>query len=336
MECSQEAIVKILGKLSLRVPQIQVDLPLQLDIKRDIEEVLYNFQVTSKETALVTSDLEGKINYFLATKELEGLSKLTINNYRYTLNKLALFFNKPLISITVPDIKMFLYSLTDNRQANTLNTLMTPVKLFFQWCQNEEFIVKNPCASIKPVKEPKRVRQPLSIENVELLRDSLTDIREKALFEFFISTGCRLSEVINTKISDIDFNRKSLLVIGKGDKQRRVYFTERCKRALINYLDSRSDTCEYLFIRDKSPLTKLGSRGVQDIVNKMKKAANLPKEIKVTPHIFRHTFATMALNAGMKIDIVQHLLGHDDPSTTQIYAKLLETNVEHTYKQLVS
>lgn len=334
--CNSEVVVKLIGRLTTQLPHLEVDLPLQLDVKRTIEEVLYNYEVTSKETALVTSDIDGKINYFLATKKLEGLSPLSIKNYEYTLRKFGNFFNKPLSTITNADIKMYLYSITEGRQASSLNTIMIPIRLFFSWAQNEEFIIKNPCSSIKPVKEPKRMKSPLSIENVELLRDSLTELREKAIFEFFISTGCRLAEVREAKISDIDFNNKTLLVIGKGNKQRRVYFTERCKRALINYINSRTDSCEYLFIREKAPYTKLGSRGYQDIVKAMKKKSGIPSKIKVTPHIFRHTFATHALNAGMKIDVVQHLLGHVNPSTTQTYAKLMESNIEHTYRQLIS
>lgn len=333
--CNDEVIVKLIGRLSCKIPKMEIDLPYQLDIKRVVEEVLYGYEVTSKETALITSDLDSKINYFLASKKLEGLSSLTIKNYEYSLRKFSEFFNKPLSTITTPDLKMYMYSLADGRRESTLNTIMIPIRLFFDWAQNEEFIIKNPAKKIKPVKEPKRMKQPLSIEQVELLRDSIITKREKAIFEFFISTGCRLAELLSVKISDIDFTRKTLLVIGKGDKQRRIYFTERCKIALLNYMKSRKDSNEYLFVTNKCPYEQLGRRGVQTIVQKMKLQSGLT-DVVLTPHIFRHTFATMALAAGMKIEIVQHLLGHEDPSTTQIYAKLQESNVEYTYKQLVS
>lgn len=334
--CNSEVVVKLIGRLTTQLPQLEADLPLQLDVKRTLEEVLYSYEVTSKETALVTSDLDSKISYFLATKKLEGLSPLSIKNYEYALRKFGSFFNKPLSTINSADVKMYLYSISDGREASTLNTILIPIRIFFQWAQNEEFIIKNPCFNIKPVKEPKRLKHPLNIETVELIRDSLTTLREKAMFEFFISTGCRLAEVRECKISDVDFINKTLLVIGKGNKQRRVYFTERCKRALINYLKVRTDKCEYLFVKDVAPHTKLGSRGYQEIVKAMKVKAGIANDIKVTPHIFRHTFATMGLNAGMKIDVVQHLLGHENPSTTQTYAKLQESNVEHTYRQLIS
>lgn len=335
--CNDEVMVKLIGKLTTELPSLEVDLQEQLKVKKVIEEVLYNYEVTSRETALTTSDLEGKINYFLATKKLEGLSPKTLRNYEYTLRKLQNVFYKPVSTITTADIKMLMYSEAEKKSPSSMNTFMTPIRLFFKWLQNEEFIIKNPCASIKPVKEPKRMRKPLTEEQVEILRDCILTRREKAILEFFLSTGCRLSEGLNVKISDVDFVNKTLLVIGKGDKERRVYFTERCKRTLLNYLNSRKDTCEYLFVTDRKPYRKISSRGMEAIVNKMKIKAGLDGKIKVTPHIFRHTFATQALRSGMKPEIIQQILGHEDVGITlKVYAKLAQTEVEHSYRMLVS
>lgn len=228
-----------------------------------------------------------------------------------------------------------MYSESGNKTPSSINTFMTPIRLFFAWLQNEEFIIKNPCASIKPVKEPKRLRKPLTEEQVELLRDSMLTRREKAILEFFLSTGCRLSEVLNVKIKEVDFNNKTLLVIGKGNKERRVYFTERCKRTLINYLKDRKDACEYLFVTDRKPNRKISTRGMQVIINKIQVKAGL--DIHIHPHIFRHTFATHALRSGMKPEVIQQILGHGDVGITlKVYAKLAESDVEHSYRMLVS
>ena len=335
--CNDEVMVKLIGKLTTELPNLEVDLQEQLKVKKVIEEVLYNYEVTNRETALTTSDLEGKINYFLATKKLEGLSPRTLRNYEYTLRKLQNVFHKPVSTITTADIKILMYAEAEKKSPSSMNTFMTPIKIFFAWLQNEEFIIKNPCASIKPMKEPKRIRKPLTEEQVEILRDCILTRREKAILEFFLSTGCRLSEGLNVKISDVDFVNKTLLVIGKGDKERRVYFTERCKRTLLNYLNSRKDTCEYLFVTDRKPYRKISSRGMEAIVNKMKIKAGLDGKIKVTPHIFRHTFATQALRSGMKPEVIQQILGHEDVGITlKVYAKLAQTEVEHSYRMLVS
>lgn len=333
--CNEELAIKIIGKLTLEMPELEVNLPKQLEIKRYVEEIIYNYEVTSKETALVTSDLDGKINYFLATKKLEGLSAATLKNYTYTLRKLEKFFNKPASTISTGDIKMFMYSESNTKSPAGLNTFMTPIRLFFKFLQNEEFIVKDPCASIKPVKEPKREKKPLTEEQVEMLRDCLLSKRDRAILEFFLSTGCRVAEVGNVKISDVDFINKTLLVIGKGNKERRVYFTERCKRAIMNYLKERSDNTDYLFVSSRAPYKKLNNRGYQVIVDKMQKMANI--EMNITPHTFRHTMATNALRSGMAPECIQQILGHNDVGLTlRVYARVAQTEVEYSYRKLVS
>lgn len=333
--CNEELAIKIIGKLTLEMPELEVNLPKQLEIKRYVEEIIYNYEVTSKETALVTSDLDGKINYFLATKKLEGLSEATLKNYTYTLRKLEKFFNKPASTISTGDIKMFMYSEGETKSPSGMNTFMTPIRLFFKFLQNEEFIVKDPCASIKPVKEPKREKKPLNEEQVEMLRDCMLSKRDRAILEFFLSTGCRVAEVGNVKISDIDFNHRTLLVIGKGNKERRVYFTERCKRAILNYLKERKDSTEYLFVSKKAPYKKLNNRGYQVIVKNMQRMANI--EMNITPHTFRHTMATNALRSGMAPECIQQILGHNDVGLTlRVYAKVAQTEVEYSYRKLVS
>lgn len=331
--CNDEVMVKLVGKLTQEMKELEHDLQRQLVVKRIIEETLYNYEVTSKETALTVSDIEDKINYFLATKKLEGLSSTTLKNYEYNLRKLQDAFHKPIASINVADIKMLMFKESENKIGSSMNTFMTPIKIFFAWLQNEEFIIKNPCASIKPVKEAKRMKKPLTEEHVEQIRDTELTLREKAVLEFYLSTGCRLSEGLDVKIKDIDFTNKTLLVIGKGDKERRVYFTEKCKRALNNYLESRNDTCEYLFVTLKRPYRRVGARAMENVVNDIRNKADLPRGL--TPHILRHTLATQALNSGMKLEVVQSLLGHENPSTTQIYAKLSQSNVEHSYRTLI-
>lgn len=345
--CNNEVIVKLIGRITLEIPSLGVDLPEQLKIKRVIEEVLYDYEVTSKETALVVSDIEDKVNYFLATKKLEGLSDATLRNYNYNLRKLCSCFNKPVTCITTGDIRMLMYKEKDSKTESSMNTFMISIRLFFKWLQNEEFIIKDPCANIKPMKEPKREKKPLNEEQVEMLRDCMLSRRDRAILEFFISTGCRVGEVEKVKVKDVDFVNKTLLVIGKGNKQRRVYFTERCKRAILNYFKEREEDgiySEYLFCSMKAPgkkktntkpYKKLGSRAYQEIVTKMQIMANI--EMRITPHTFRHTMATFALRSGMKPEVIQQILGHNDVGLTlRVYAKIAQTDVEHDYRKLIS
>lgn len=330
--CNEEASIILLGKLTLDMPALEIDLQKQLDIKRLIDEVLYKYEVTTKETALITSDINQKASLYLACKKLEGLSKGTLYNYRMELEKFDLFFHKPISTISSMDIRMYMGSITDGRMASTINTKMVPIRDFFQWLQNEEYIISNPTKKVKAMKEPYRERTPLTNEQVEIVRDGLIDRRDKAIFEFLLATGCRVGEIINIKISDIDWTRMSLLVIGKGNKQRRVFFNERTKVVLNKYINNRKNISEYLFTSIRLPFNQLGTRGVQVIINKIESKTGVGTNLY--PHIFRHTFATRALSSGMPLEVVQVLLGHETIDTTRIYAKVKETNIEHMYKQI--
>lgn len=331
-DCSNELSVILTGKITMLFPELQVDLQRQLEVKRTIDEALYSYEITSKETALVTSDIEQKASLYIQCKKLEGLSKKTLYNYSLELNKFSQFFHKPISTINSMDIRAYMNAMSEFRSASTTNTKMSIIRDFFQWLQNEEFIISNPTKKIKNVKEAKTEREPLSDEEVEVIRESLEDIRDKAVFEFLLSTGCRAEETVNVKVSDIDWHKMSLKVIGKGNKERRVYFNQRTKVILRKYLEIRNWSSEYLFNSIRGKHGKIGTRALQLMVKKMGERV----EIHLYPHLMRHTFATRALNAGMALEIVQALLGHSNVGTTQVYAKVKEFNVQHAYRQLVA
>jgi len=329
--CNDELSVILTGRLTVELPELEVNLQKQLNIKRIIDEVLYKYEVTTKETSLVASDIEAKAGLYLACKKLEGISEKTIYNYRLELQHLNNFFNKPVTTITSMDIRMYMATIGKGVQENTLNTKMVPIRDFFQWLQDEEYIISNPTKKVKSVKEPIRERDPLTDKQVEIIREGLTDIRDKALFEFLLSTGCRLSELTGIKLSDLDMERMTLLVIGKGNKQRRIYFNDRTKIIIEKYLTTRLGECEYLFCSNRRPYGKLKQRAVQLIIKKIEEKTKPGR--KLHPHIFRHTFATKALNY-MPLESVQTLLGHSQISTTLIYAKTNEANTEFMYRKI--
>ncbi|MEG0051202.1 MAG: tyrosine-type recombinase/integrase [Terrisporobacter sp.] len=330
--CSEEASIIMLGKLTVALPMLEVDMQQQLGIKRIIDEVLYNYEVTSKVTSLVTSDIRQKAQLYLSCKKLEGLSHNTLYNYSLELSKFDSFFNKPVSTINSMDIRMYMASITECRSEATVNTKMVPIRDFFQWMQNEEYIIANPTKKIKTVKEPHRERTPLTNEQVEVIREGLEDRRDKAIFEFLLNTGCRVGELVNIKINEIDWEKMSLLVIGKGNKQRRIFFNERTKIALKKYLQYRNGTSKYLFCGLRQPYKNVSTRGMQVVINKIEK--NTRVGVNLHPHLFRHTFATRALSSGMPLEVVQALLGHESIDTTQIYAKVKEVNIEYMYRRI--
>lgn len=329
---NEELSLKIINMLVEELPFLEMQVQTQVNIKRKLDELLYKYEINSKSTAVVTSDILEKAKLYLACKKLEGQSQSTLYNKALELKSFANYFNKPVSTITSMDLRMYISNMNKNIKPVTINNKMSKIKDFFQWLQDEEYIISNPCKKIKDIKDTKLERQPLTDEQVEIIREGLKDIRDKAVVEFFLATGCRCSEVANVKVKDIDWNNKTLFVIGKGNKERRVYFTDKCKIVLSKYLSSRAGNSEYLFCSSRFPYGKLTNRGLEIIVKKIGIKTNIG--VHLHPHLFRHTFATRALNQGMPIEMVQLLLGHSKIETTQIYAKVKQANIEYFYKKL--
>ncbi|MBY6871654.1 tyrosine-type recombinase/integrase [Clostridium botulinum] len=322
-----EVVIKLVGKLSMEFEEID-----QLKARTIIEEVLYKYRVLPEETGLVTSDIEEKLQIYLASKKLDGLSLKTLKNYQYNLAIFADRLRKPLGTITTMDLRMFLAVRCKNMKATSVNGQISILKSFFGWLADEEYIPKNPAKKLKQTKEPKRLRHAMTEEEIENLRQACKTEREKALVEFLISTGCRLSEVVGVNKDDINWYEMSLNVIGKGDKERKVYFNIKTKIYLKKYLNRRKDNNEALFVTSRRSYARLGGRSVQREIKKIANRAGINKSIY--PHLFRHSFATSKLNAGMPLPVIQHLMGHENPATTQIYAELSEENIKHEYKKI--
>lgn len=327
MNCSEEATIKILGKLSLEYPEID-----QLKIRNILDAVLSNYDVLTKETSLVQSDLIDRAMMFIAVKKLDGLSEKTLYNYKLHLQRLNQYVLKPVNFITTTDIRMYLAQISKDKKQSTLATEISVLKSFFGWMHDEEIIEKNPMKKIKQPKVAKRLRSALTIEEVERLRDACSTSRERALLETLYSTACRLDEVVKLNKNDINFNTLSARVIGKGDKERIVYLSSKCKLYLEKYIYSRNDNCDALFVTSRRPHSRLGRRSIQKEIANIGIIANIEKPIY--PHILRHSFATHALQSGMTLDTIQRILGHTDPSTTQIYSELNDSTVQQEYKKL--
>lgn len=330
--CNEEISIRLIGKLSLEIPSL-ADLQQQLIVKRVIDEVLYNYDVMTKETGLITSDIEDKINMFLACRKLDGLSYDTLDNYKLVLLRFSDFYHKPLVSITSMDIRVYLSRVYNNHKSSTINTIISTLKTFFQWCVNEEYLIKNAMSKINLTKTEKRIRKAMNEEQVELLRKACIDSRERAILEFFISTGCRVGEIVKINKSDINWYEMSLNVIGKGNKERKIYFSTKSKLFLMDYLADRKGESDddSLFCSSKSPFNRLGIRAVEREIKNIAERSKV--NINVFPHLCRHTYGTSKLNSGMPLSVLQDLMGHENPSTTLIYAKLSEENIMHEYKK---
>ncbi|WP_244833359.1 site-specific tyrosine recombinase/integron integrase [Clostridium sp. BJN0001] len=328
MNCNEEFIVKAIGKLTL---EFNYNWDEQKKLRELLYLALYNYEVVSSEKSLVASDLKEKILLYLQVKKLENYSKATLKNYTYTLRKFSDFIVKPVSTITKNDIRYFMALNYSKLKPSTINNKIACFKTFFEWLEQEELIQKNPARSLLGTRLPKHLRHSLTLEELEKIRMACINLRERALIEFIFATGCRISEVMNTNISDIDFSNNSLKVIGKGEKERIVFFNDKTKLHLKKYIDTRDDENRALFIATKSPFNRLSRRSLEVAVSNIGKRAKIGKP--VFPHLLRHTMATLGLQSGADITTIQHLLGHTTPSTTQIYAENSLDNLKHEYKQ---
>lgn len=323
---ARHELAKRLVSLGLSAPGITVEA---------VENVLKDYTII-READDGKSDLKKRITYYLGAKKIDGLSPRTLANYRYTLEMFSGRVEKSVGKISTDDIRAYITYLSEERglAETSLQTHISVLRAFFGWLYAEEKIKKNPMAKIKSLKlDKKNARQALSVEELERLRDACVTYRDKALVEFLVSSGCRLNEVAQLRVADLNFGERTVTVLGKGDKERTVYFSVRSRLMLREYIEGRKGG-DGLFVSMKAPYDPLKPRAIQRIIHTLSQRAGLGS--RVHPHLLRHTFATLALNSGMDVTVIQRLLGHENIATTQIYASMNEEIVKHQYNKYVA
>lgn len=335
MSClSEELSIKLIGKLTLVIPNLEIDMKKQLEVKNIVDTILYDYEITNKCKELTTGDILEKAQLYIACKNLEGLSKKTLKNYFLFLEKLDMFFNKPCSTINTMDLRMFLSAYGNGKQASTVNGYITYLKNFFGWLQDEEYILKNPAKKLAFTKVPKIILEGYKPDNLEKLRASCITIKEKAFFELLESTACRISEIAGLTIDNINFSDKSMKVTGKGNKQRIVYFSTKAKLNIEKYIKERKGESNHLFVSDHAPYQPIKTRALQLILKNIAKRSGVDERVHC--HKFRRTQATYLLNSGMSLPGVQKILGHESPETTQRYARLSDENLKNEFKRIVT
>ena len=271
-----------------------------------------------------------KLKKFIATKRLEGVSENTLDQYHRAICKLFESIKKPLDKINTDDIRYYLSNYNEERNVSnvTLNNMRKYFSTFFQWCLDEDLIEKNPMRRIKTIKQIKTIKEPFSDIEMERIRRASKGIRNKALIEFLYSTGCRVSEVVGLDIKHVDFVHNSVIVNGKGNKQREVYISDKAMYWLNEYIRSRKDKNSALFIGKGQK--RLQKSGIEAALRKIGADASVEK---VHPHRFRRTIATNLINKGMPVQEVQQILGHSKIDTTMLYCKIDKNNVQSSHRK---
>lgn len=318
------------------VCEIGESLELSIDSQQRVLDTIYkctlNYDIYEIEEE--KSSFEEILNLYIQTKKIEGLEKGTLQNRYYLLRELDKYLNKSYDKITLSDLRMYIMHKQEKLKVTSVNGIITQIKTFFAWLVDEDYIEKNPAKKLKKSKEPVRLVKSLSTVNLEKLRINCTKDRDRAIVEFAFATGMRVSEIKEVNIKDLDMSNNCIITIGKGDKERKTFFSDKTKFYLERYLSTRTDNNKALFVSVRKPYERLSSRAMQDIIFKIKKKAGI--EAKVTPHVLRHTMATKMIEGGADITTVQALLGHQNITTTQIYAETSMDKVRYQYKQCLN
>jgi integrase/recombinase XerD len=299
------------------------------DVHAAIWSCLSRYEI--RGTAASTS-FEETVRQFLSAKQVDGLSAKTIREYRRSLAAFGAAVGNPLpAGITADDVRSYLSGLAaSGLKPSSVQTYANILRSFFSWLQSEGQIDRSPMLKIRSRRlDRKHSRQPLTSRELEKVRRVCAAPRERALLEMLVSTGCRVSELRLIQLSDMDFRTRSITVTGKGSKTRLVLFSPQAELALDDYAPQSG----YLF-PGAAPDQPMSVRSIQKIIHALGVRAGLPSSLH--PHRLRHTFATLAINRGMELPILQQLLGHESADTTEIYAKLSPGTVARAYARTVA
>ncbi|MDO5849071.1 MAG: tyrosine-type recombinase/integrase [Methanobrevibacter sp.] len=294
---------------------------------KDISIFAHDCQFSEKDNKTL-------LKLFLSAKHVEGCSDKTIVYYKSTIEKMFSKINKRVENITTDDLRQYLTIHKQERNSSkiTMDNIRRIFSSFFSWLEDEDYILKNPVRRIRKVKTGRVVKEVLSDEDLEILRDNCNEIRDLAIIELLISTGIRVGELVRLNIDDIDFYERECVVFGKGESEREVYFDARTKIHLMQYLESRNDDNAALFVSLRNPHSRLTINGVEKALRKLGLKSGIEK---VHPHKFRRTMATLAIDKGMPIEQVQKLLGHIQIDTTMKYAMVTQNNVKFAHRKFI-
>lgn len=320
-----EKIATVLNEMSAYLSIAQMKKLQEVIVKTFSENEICHQNISNEEF----------LEMFLTAKKIEGCSERTIKYYRMTTNHLLGYLTEPIRKVTTETMRQYLvdYQKINNCGKTTVDNIRRNISSFFSWLEEEDYILKSPMRRIHKIKTKKTVKNIISDEEIERLRDSCDNIRDTAMVDLLYSTGIRVGELVRLNREDINFSERECVVFGKGDKERRVYFDAKAKIHLEEYLQSRTDTNPALFVTLDQPYDRLKISGVEIRLRQLGRKLKIEK---IHPHKFRRTMATRAIDKGMPIEQVQKILGHSQIDTTMRYAIVNQNNVKASHRKYIA
>lgn len=321
----EEKLVNILNEMAeyLSVPQM----------KKLQEVLLDNLSNSSAQKENIENSEYLKL--FLDAKRIEGCSERTLQYYKVTVEQMLKRISTPIRKMTTDEIRTYLveYQQRGGCSKVTIDNIRRNISSFFSWLEEEDYILKSPMRRIHKIKTKTVVKEVISDENMEKMRDACDEMRDLAIIDLLYSTGIRVGELVRLNIEDVNMEQRECIVFGKGDKERRVYFDAKAKIHLMEYLASRTDNNPALFVSLDGRHKRLEISGVEIRLRQLGRKLSLDR---IHPHKFRRTMATRAIDKGMPIEQVQKILGHSQIDTTMQYAIVNQNNVKNSHQRYIA
>ena len=307
---------------------------LSAEQQKKLQQVLIAKLSESRQKSEPATNEDYKTLY-LNAKKIEGCSERTIIYYGTTLDHFFGVVKESVRKVTTERIRAYLadYQKINNCSNATVDNIRRNISSFFSWMEEEDHILKSPMHRIHKIKTVKQVKEVISDEVIEKLRDTCKCSRDLAMLDLLYSTGMRVGELVKLNKSDVNFEERECIVFGKGDKERRVYFDAKAKLHLLVYLKERNDDNPALFVTLDSPHNRLKISGVEIRLRELGRSIDVAN---IHPHKFRRTMATRAIDKGMPIEQVQKILGHSQIDTTMRYAIVNQNNVKSAHRKYIS
>ena len=321
----EEKLVKILNEMAEYLSISQM---------KKLQEVLLK-NMKEQEDSISEATNYDYLEMFIAAKKIEGCSDRTVAYYKATVEHLLKCIDTPIRKITTDEIRSYLakYQEKSGCSKTTVDNIRRNISSFFSWLEEEDYILKSPMKRIHKIKTVQPVKETISDELIERLRDACLCKRDLAMVDLLYSTGIRVGELVRLNVDDISFEERECVVFGKGDKERKVYFDAKAKLHLQDYLKERNDDNPALFVTLDAPHQRLKISGVEIRIRSLGRSINAEK---IHPHKFRRTMATRAIDKGMPIEQVQKILGHSQIDTTMQYAMVNQSNVKNAHRKYIA